>query len=351
MSDWKVIHRGIDGIALGEVAPEQLSWGKYLNRPGYINYDVDLTHTVAKFRNIGAYRTDFELKRDDITILSGLHNAVAADMDEDVIHIAGAGWLHYLERRVWPFELGNDQSNTGKVWFDVDVGDIVTDLITAAVVNGKGVDFIALGQQLGIKTNYRIEPNDSGTLFEKIAELSQQQPGFDFVCDNDKNLFLYVPAKGKQVDDYSLELGRNIKSIHYGDNGPVGNYALGTGAGSSTKLGFGTRDPISEATYRRLDTVVDFGDNPSIGSVTRLTRHQLSKSAVPDLDLWVTVYPEDYGLAYTAVDVGDMLKVMADLSYVQIDDFYRVTGIEGYLNNQGDEQIVFTFNDHTESNA
>ena len=46
-----------------------------------------------------------------------------------------------------------------------------------------------------------------------------------------------------------------------------------------------------------------------------------------------------------------MVKVSADLTYVQLDDFYRVTGIEGYLNSQGDEQIVFTFNDHNESNA
>lgn len=351
MSDWKVIHKSIDGVPLAECAPEQLSWGRYLNRPGYINYDIDLNHFAAEYRNVGAYRTDFELKRDDFVVLSGLHNAVAADMDDDVAHIAGAGWLHYLERRSWPFALGQDQSKTGKIWFDTDVGDIVTDLVTAAIVNGKGVPFVASGQQLGIKTNYRIEPNDTDMLFDKISELSQQSPGFDFVCDNDKNFQMYVPAKGNHVDDYSLELGRNIKSIHYGDNGPAGNYILGTGAGSSNKLGWGEADVASEAIYRRLDSSVDFGDNPNIGSVRRLTDHQISKSSVPDLDLWVTVYPEQYDLAYTAVDVGDWLKVMADMTYVQIDDFYRVTGIEGYLNAQGDEQIVFTFNDHTESNA
>jgi hypothetical protein len=207
------------------------------------------------------------------------------------------------------------------------------------------------GQQLGIKTNYRIEPADTGTLFDKVSELSQQQPGFDFVCDNDRNLQMFVPSKGKQVTDYSLELGRNIKSVHYGDNGPVGNYILGTGAGSSSKVAWGEYDGASEATYRRLDTSADFGDNPSVSSVRRFTDHQLDKSSVPDLDLWVTVYPEEFDLAYTAVDVGDTLKVMADLTYVQLDDFYRITGIEGYLNAQGDEQIVFTFNDHTQSNA
>lgn len=351
MSDWKVIHYTIDGVPLCEVAPEQLSWGRYLNRPGYINYDIDLNHIAATYRNCGAYRTDFSLKKDDITVLSGLHNAVAADMDDSVIHVAGAGWLHYLERRTWPFAMGSDQSGTGQVWFDVDVGDVVTDLVTAAMTNGLGINYGLHGQQLGIKTNYRIDPNDSTTLFDKISELSQQQPGFDFVCDNDKNFQMYVPSKGKRVDDYSLELGRNIKSVHYGDNGPIGNNLLGTGAGSSTKLGYGVRDDASEQTYRRLDEVVDFGDNPNIGSVKRLADHQLDKSSVPDLDLWVTVYPEDFDLAYTSVDVGDMLKVMADLTYVQLDDFYRVTGIEGYLNAQGDEQIVFTFNDHTESNA
>lgn len=351
MSDWKIIHRTIDGVPLCEVAPEQLSWGRYLNRPGYINYDVDLSHVAAEYRNCGAYRTDFELRRDDLVVLSGLHNAVAADMDDDVIHVAGAGWLHYLERRTWPFNMGSDQSNTGKVWFDVDIGDIVTDLVTAAIVNGVGLNYGMAGQQLGIKTNYRIDPNDSSTLFDKVSELSQQQPGFDFVCDNDKNFQMFVPSKGKNVDTYSLELGRNIKSVHYGDNGPIGNYVLGTGAGSSTKLGVGVKDEASEAVYRRLDQVVDFGDNPNVSSVSRLADHQLAKSTVPDLDLWVTIYPEPYDLAYTAVDVGDMLKVSADLTYVQLDDFYRVTGIEGYLNSQGDEQIVFTFNDHNESNA
>jgi len=351
VSDWKVIHRSIDGVSLAECAPEQLSWGRYLNRPGYINYDIDLTHFAAKYENCGAYRTDFELKRDDLTILSGLHNAVAADMDEDVIHVAGAGWLHYLERRQWPFAMGQDQSSSGQIWFDVDVGDIVTDLVTAAMVNGKGVNYGMANQQLGIKTNYRIEPADTGTLFDKVTELSQQQPGFDFVCDNDKNFQMFVPSKGEQVTAYSLELGRNIKSVHYGDNGPVGNYILGTGAGSSNKLAWGESNLDSEAIYRRLDTSADFGDNPNVSSVRRLTDHQLDKSSVPDLDLWVTVYPEEYDLAYTAVDVGDMLKVMADLTYVKLDDLYRVTGIEGYLNAQGDEQIVFTFNDHTMSNA
>lgn len=349
--EWKVIHTDHDGVKLAEAAPEQLSWGRYLNRPGYINYDLDLNIFAAEYRNIGAYRTDFELLCDDVTIISGIHTNVDADMDNGTLHIAGYGWLHYLERRQWPFALGSDQSGTGQIWFDVDVGDIVTDLVNAAAVNGVGVDFTVGTQQLGISTNYRIEPADSGTLFDKITELAQQSPGFDFVVDNDKNFLMYVPSKGRLVHEYSLELGRNVKSVHYGDNGPIGNYLLGTGAGSSTKLAFADRDEASEQIYRRLDQTVDFGDDPNIGSVKRLVGHQLDKSAVPDLDIWVSVYPEQFHVAYTAIDVGDMVKVFADMTYLQIDDFYRVTGIEGYLNNQGDEEIVFTFNDHTESNA
>jgi hypothetical protein len=349
--DWRVIHNNLDGIKLAEVAPEQLSWGRYLNRPGYINYDIDLSAFAGQFRNVGAYRTDFDLKRDDLTILSGLHTAVSADMDTNVVSIAGYGWMHYLERRTWPFSMGSDHGNDGQIWTDEDIGSIVSDLVYAASVNGKGVDFIVTTVQLGITTNYRIEPADSETLFDKITTLSQQNPGFDFVVDNNKNFLMYVPEKGKKILNYSLELGRNVKSIHYGDNGPVANAVLATGAGSSTKIGFGVEDIGSEQTYRRHDQVVDYGDNPSIGGVTGFGLHQLEKSATPNLDIWVSVYPEEFDNAYTSIDVGDSVKIIAEMDYVQVNDFYRVTGIEGYLNNQGDEQIVFTFNDKNDSNA
>lgn len=346
--DWKVIHYSHDGAALAECSPEQLSWGRYLNRPGYINYDIDLYHFAAKYENVGTYRTDFALRRSDLDILAGLHNNVAADMDDPVIHVAGAGWMHYLEKRTWPFSMGSDHSNDGKVWFQVDIGQVVNDLLTAAAA-GNGIIFNIATTNMGISTNYRIDPGDSGTLFDKITELSQQEPGFDFVVDNDKNFTMYAPKKGNVVTNYSLELGRNVKSVHYGDNGPVGNNVLGTGAGSSTKLAFGAADYDSEQIYRRLDFVDDYGDNPNIGSVTNYTRQSLAKSAVPDLDIWVTIYPEQFDNAYTSIDVGDWVHVMADLTYVRIDQHYRVTGIEGYLDAQGDEQLVFTFNDKQDS--
>lgn len=345
---WKVLHTNHDGTKLAEIVPEQLSWGRYLNRPGYTNYDIDYQVNAAKQANIGAYRTDFAIMRDNLNIISGLHTAVSADVDELVIHVAGYGWLHYLERRVWPFAMSKDQSASGMSWFGADIGDIVTDMVNTIVTTGDSVPFVMQSAQLGITTNYRIEPADSETIFEKITSLSQQKPGFDFVCTNDKQFIMYVPQKGDYVRDYSLEMGRNVKSIHYGDNGPVGNAVLGVGAGSSNKVGYGLQDLAAQDVYRRLDQVADFGDDPNTSNVTRMTRQQLDRSKNPDLDIWVSVYPEEFDKAYTSIDVGDYVHVIADIEYVQLDDYYRVTGIEGYLNAQGDEQIVFTFNDHSD---
>lgn len=344
---WTVIHYNHDGNKLAEVAPEQLSWGRYLNRPGYINYDVDYQVFAARPQNVGAYRTDFALMRNDLPIIAGLHTAVSADMDELVIHVAGYGWLHYLEMRVWPFAMGKDQSASGMSWFATDVGDIVTDMVNTVSTTGESVEFVMQSAQLGITTNYRIEPADSENIFEKITSLSQQKPGFDFQCTNDKQFIMYVPEKGDYVRDYSLELGRNVKSVHYGDNGPVGNAVLGVGAGSATKVGYGTQDLDAQAIYRRLDQIEDFGDDPNTSNITRMTRQQLDRSKNPNLDIWVSVYPEEFDKAYTSADVGDYMHVIADMEYVQLDDYFRITGIEGYLNAQGDEQLVFTFNDNT----
>ena len=343
--DWRVVHYNLDGVKIAEVAPEQLAFGRYLNRPGYINYDIDLQLFAANYSNVGSYRTDFELKRDDLSLLAGLHTAVSADMDELVIHIAGYGWLHYLERRTWPFAMGRDQSNDGKAWWQVDVGDIVTELVSVAGTVGKGVNFVVQPAQLGILTNYRIDPADSETLFDKITTLSQQKPGFDFEATNDKQFIMYIPEKGTHVEDYVLELGTNIKSVHYGDNGPVGNYVLATGAGSSSKVGVGVYDTDSEQLFRRHDQIVDFGDDPNFSNVGRYAHMQLDKSKNPNLDIWVTIYPQQFDAAYEAISVGDYVRIIADMDYVSINDFYRVTGIEGYLNAQGDEQLVFTFND------
>ncbi len=344
---WSVVHYSHDGYKLAEVAPEQLSWGCYLNRPGYINYDIDYQVFAAKQSNIGAYRTDFALMRDDLTIISGLHTAVSADMDELVIHVAGYGWLHYLERRYWPFAMGKDQSGTGQIWFAVDVGSIVVDMVNTIATTGNTVPFVVQSSQLGITTNYRIDPADSESIFDKITTLSQQKPGFDFEVTTDKQFIMYVPQKGSYIRDYSLELGRNVKSIHYGDSGPMGNAELGTGAGSATKIGFGAQDLDAQAVYRRLDEITDFGDDPNASNISRMTRQQLDKSKNPNLDIWVSVYPEEFDKAYTSVGVGDYVHVIADMEYVQLDDYFRVTGKEGYLNAQGDEQIVFTFNDPT----
>jgi hypothetical protein len=186
---------------------------------------------------------------------------------------------------------------------------------------------------------------DQTSFYDVLTQFGDGNPGFDFEVNNDKEFKMYAPRKGDIITNYVLELGKNVKGVHMTDTGPVANRLVGTGSGGSDQLAKQIIDSASRARFRLLCDTGDYGTVNNVSQLARLTLADLSKKSLPGIALWVTIYPELFEEVIKNIRVGDSIPVVADLGYDQINGYYRAVGIERYVSDQGDVEVVFTFND------
>src|SRR5262249_55495491 len=178
MAEWTVKHRDHKGRFLDSFKPENLHFQLNLNQPDTIDYELSLQDAYEGF--VGPYRTDWELWRDDRYISGGLHTGVAGGVGDEHVKIAGKSWLHYLERRQWPFSLSPNlaqQWPTGIIYVAANkrVSQIVHDLVRTIrdfnafrwpnAPNGTNPSY-SLGYAIQTDTvpkkiNYQIDPLDT----------------------------------------------------------------------------------------------------------------------------------------------------------------------------------------------
>lgn len=343
---WSVVHKSHDGQALGEDAPTNLVFGVYTRRPGYINYDLNLHSELAVRERTEAYGTDFYLYAGNTLLFAGPHTAVEVDTDNRYITVSGAGWMHYLEVTI--LEYDSDSPKVLKYPLkkgdpEPDIYEIVEDILDKSIGSDPyAIDLVYNNQKSGITQKFRAVARNGSSLYDIIKGLADQTPGFDFETTVNKEFKMYSPMKGRR-STYILEMGKNVKQVHYSDFGPKANVLLGTAVGGNKDLAFMDVDNDSRRKYRTLGMSDDFGDVTNRSQLVRMTRKELTETSQKNIDIWVTIYPEAFEETVTQFFVGDTLRLRFDLEYDIIDEWRRCTGIERYLNEEGDPQIVFTF--------
>ena len=358
MPDFHIIHKDHNGVALGECTPNNLSFGMPLNDVGYIQYDLDDNHPLANYLYTRPYVTDWELWVDDIPLMGGLHTSInRASADANAITVAGKDWLHYLEKRFYPF----DPTNIETYWYSVgttDVYTILTHLLDTTLGRKNSLGLTYSFGSFGSTIDYAVTPGDMEDIASKLKSLSEGSPGFDFEITYDKQILLYSPHKVSVSNLYFIA-GQNLLDVNWTDNGPTSTYFLGIGTGPTTMVGQvgygwhegeygGEDDPLSPV-YRRLDSGKDFGtlptdelDNPYL---KRLTRGESIKAIVPKIELPLSVIPDINFWTYARP--GVVVNVEIDDQYENINSEYRIVGIEYTSDDEGLGTAAVTVDDTT----
>ncbi len=341
---WTMVHYTHDEYALGEVNPKNLDFAIYLNRIGYCNYDIDVSHVLGIKQNTSPYETDFVLFRNEEAVMGGEHTNVSlSDIEGGIISVAGQDWGHWLERQLWPFDPA-DPLLYNYLVADRDIALVVKDLLTqiTAFPDCLVLDLSALALT-GNLINYKIEINDTEAMYSKLAQLSQRSPGFDFEITWDKKVLLYYPKKGSQVG-VNLVQGHNIYEVQYTNNGPVATTTLGTARASSSQIGWVVNSTAPQ--YRRSMANTEFSDITEEQQLIDSTEAEAARNIAPHRELTLKVIREAIDI-WSLARPGDTVHVDAETGYEHIKDDFRVVGMQCTTNDEGDEEWLITVDDGT----
>jgi len=390
-----------DGALIQTVRPENLHFILNLGvvGPSEIDYEISLSAldedgNPAVRKNddgeslIAADRTDFALRRSDIgdPILAGMHTMVPdGQAGDECMKVAGKDWLHYLERRHWPYDAALSYVN----WPDgfrfkvtaAEIGQIVKDILeTVRDVSPNYPDppdddnpsyslgFTVDVDDTGKTINFEIPPFESSSIYELVQQLSQMDHpapgsggGFDFYMSPAKVFRLVYPELGNPAAPiYTLEVDvaselANMLETGFTNTGPTATHVLGVGAGRATRQGGVNKHfRANSARYRRLDKIADFGDVKNLDLLESLTAAELSFEANPIHEIPITIDPnaKDADGAdlfpgfWSTARPGKYIAVTYDLGFHKIDSVQKIVSMDCTADNHGNETVVLGLNQH-----
>jgi hypothetical protein len=348
--------------------PENLNFtmNKGENGPHEVTYELPTANDAADLHNIVPYWTDFELYRENEILTSGMLTSAAFQSESEALQVAGKSWLHYLEKRQWPFDpmdpLRYKQPGAprGVAWEveQIDVAYVVEKLLTVTLAEPNslpitGYQVILEADRVGRKMDYRIDLADTESILSKISSVAQQEPGiFDFWIDNNKVFHKQVPRR-YTIDvlaDATLcqwaftDSASGLLSVSLTDNGPEGTHLVGYGAGDEVRLGLMMDDPAAQNKYRRLDASVDFGDVPNRARVNALTRGHFGLSIQPQIEVVIEVWPDAVRDFWEVIYPGCAIWLQFNHEAYNINSAHEVVSMDVQVDLESNESVTLNLN-------
>lgn len=341
------------GVLYGELAPKNLDATMYISDVGYINFECDLHHALCHKDFLEPYATDWILMHKEHHIMGGIITGVQINLDNDWVSVSGQDYAHYLDKRIWPFNPNNPTANIYAA-INVDMFTVVDELLSTTLAQSDSLDLMWNIGSSGTAINYRIEPGDTETILEKIRDLAEQDPGFDWKMHVDiqngqivAEFMAESPQMGEERD-YVFQQGKNIGQLGYVENGITATDVYAFGAGTSTKVASSASNLSLRSKYRRLDHTIDVGDIIDKAVVKRQATAELEKTRKSTKgDLTAVVIPEEGFDIWAEIFVGDTVRVSGSTDYEEIDDMYRVISFQIQPTDTGDEQVAVVFENAT----
>lgn len=383
MSDLVVTHYEHDGTALGSFGPENLNFTLRKGEDGPHDITYELSRDFAVEDMVGAYRTDFKLvdsaSTTPVTIMAGMHtSAPQITTDEERIQLAGKDWLHYLERRYWPyndsdpnyFRIGTPPASPitennpppGFAYY-VDAGtprdtmQIITDLLDMVLGMPNSLDINYLLSNIGHNIElFSVDLIDTENVLSKIQTLSNEDPGeFDFWIDPDTKEFTFAAPYRYNIDvagDSSLAAhifnanlpASGVFTINYENVGPQATRMIGQGANQSSTL-VAVREYLpGSAQFRLLEDHVSFPGVVTRERVQRLTRKALLFGLNPIHNVSIAVVPESVSNFWTTFHPGKAIWVISDLEAHIIDAAFEIVSMDGESDLDGNMLVTMNLN-------
>lgn len=366
MATWEVSLIRRDGSIMGIYAPEDLHFVLNIDDPHTIDFNMSIhADEAALFRSdepaCGPYRTDWSLTRDSLEIANGIITRTSGRGEDEYFSISGQSYLHYLDRRVFPYDLYYSNTIGNRVWAaggyiasETPVNTILEDILLYTDQK----DAYGLGFTCNIDAIpfaplvWQINPADSETILAKVKTFSEAMYGvgsFDFEMTKAKVFRAYAPEKGDHTSPV-ITLFRDpgnktteITSLSYTNDGPIATHVIGTASGGGLPI---NKDfPESSAAYRRLDVVRDFSQSIKVpDQLDNRVSSEISLDAFPVHEIPITVNANEIAGFWTKVEPGLYIRILYDLRWHIIDSSQKVVSMDCSVTNEGDENVSFGLN-------
>lgn len=313
--------------------------------PGDISFEIPLSEPNLTSVQFGPYRTDWYLYRigqgSAYSLLEGgMLTSVNLNGDRDSVLVRGKSFMHYLERRIYPFSpvqyADPNDPNNWRVWpkqwvtppivngqgNPMELRDIVEDLLEAietsslvdlpgGVTGGTDSKFylglVYNNPASGLLTKHKIYPGDQTNIYEHIKKLSEQVNGFEFdVLPGTKEFKMYYPVpdsnpvrisrdRGNAVYRFTVsedETRGAVIEADWTNDGPEGTVLMGIGQLGENKVGQSWWYRRSVQKYRWLDKVYDFGSIQYAERLLQMLKDQ--NDLYPQEKLALTILNPEY---------------------------------------------------------
>jgi hypothetical protein len=380
MSDITVVHLDHTGTVINTFRPEELQFTlrKGVDGPHDITYALSRDQAVDDM--VGAYRTDFQLIDSSsslgaYTIMAGMHtSAPQVTTDEERLQIAGKDWMHYFERRYWPYDDTNPSAYrikpggvaatindppTGYAYY-IDASStprdsmgIITDILNMVLGQTNSLAITYSLANIGYTPqNFVVTLIDTENVLSKIQTLSQEDNGkFDFWIESDKSLHRAAPhryttgvesnsALAEQIFDTSVPAS-GVVAVNYENIGPVATRLIGQGANQSSTIVSVREYAPGSAQFRLLEDHVSFEGVLSNLRVRNLTRRVLLNGLNPVHNVSITVIPDALANFWSRFHPGVAIWLTCELEAHLIDAAFEIISIDGSSDDDGNMVAVF----------
>lgn len=309
--------------------------------------------------------------------------------------VGGKDWLHYFERRVFPFD-GRDPNR-----YDNVIGTPPTSLsyqiaatagasarpeqIAVTVINhilaipySLPLTFVGAhpSSNTGDPIDYQLSLADTTSLKAIVDGLAELQStaalqGFDYWITPGREFRYLVPtaygnpttlvANGETVfsgyvfgDDHVsavLDLTTNQTNVQYTiddltftNTGPGGTHVKAFGAGVGHNLAWTIGYTLGEQTFWRLDDTKNYGTLTTLSQLQELAQAQLSFDLNPIHEISLTIDANDGSIDYTQLRPGMAIYLKLDLGWHMIDSPHQVTSMSYRQSDSGRELITLGLN-------
>lgn len=375
MAEAIIRHFEHDGTLRDTFRPENPHWIMRLDEPSDIDYEVSLAMPSMRHGFVGPYRTDWQLEVDGNIVEAGLHTPYERSGESEAKKIAGKSWLHYLERRHYPFDPQAPNTfrhglptttatypQTGVAFsaYQQDAANIISDLLDITLARPNSLDIFFAAITTGNVHNFRIDLGDTESIYDKIKGLSDEEPQFNFrITPDTRQFFIYsehIYLDGAETDPTQnlwvfddRDPDNGVLDINFINDGPRYTHLIGYGAGTASRLGVALGYPHNQAIYRRLDGTEDYGNVVNRTQLTNRAQRDLSFGLYPQHELTLTINPdaprfegEDF---WKWTFPGESIWIRWDLESAFINHGYVIVEMDCTIDNEGNPTVQFGLNE------
>jgi hypothetical protein len=317
------------------------NYSLYLNRSGDAGFEVSPTDPkiTADLLQVGS--KELYIYRANTKIWGGELSGRRVEVSEghESVNVSCKGFFDLLAKKI----IGSPIAPL--VYSAEDAADIAWDLIDRAQTGVNASFGITRGAHPVTKDRDRTY-DDYKTVKQAIEEMSSTniKDGFDFDIDVNKQFSVYYP-KGQVLSDIIFEWGRNMSSFTVNEDATgMANEVIAIGAGTGSEMLVVTRDSDTsiQETFKIRQKTLSYKDVSVSATLQDHADQELTDNQIQQVLLGIK-YRGDTGPPIGSYFVGDSVRVKINYGLIQIDGYFRISGIKVKVGDGDEEDIELQF--------